>query len=144
MVVERNNTVSTEVSEFIMNLIPAFLKTGYYMSEHPEAKKAISGLYNRLKLVLKDHSEISFLSVADGREQDIFIVGITDEPLPVSSPMLKSMSDIFVERFSNYFERKCLSAFTFKKSITQLEFEKFISIMTESPYANTVSAIDRI
>lgn len=132
---EKDNPITTDVSDFILTLIQAFLKTGYYMSEHPEAKKATSGLYNRLKLVLKDRSEISFLAVAEARGNEAFIVGLTDEPLPVSSLMMKSMSDVFVSRFVEYFERKRLSAFTLKKSITQLEFEKFISIMTESPYA---------
>ena len=131
----KNNSVNPEVAEFILTLIQAFTKTGYYMPDHPEAEKATSGLYDRLQHVLKDHSEISFLTVADpSRGNDAFIVGLTDDPLPVKSLMMKGVADVFVSRFVDYLERKNLSAFTLKKSISQAEFAKFIGIMTESPY----------
>jgi hypothetical protein len=84
---------------------------------------------------LKDEGEISFLSVADARTSEIFVTGLTEEPLPVSKLLMKGMSDVFVSRFSEYFERKHLCSFTLKGCISELEFEKFIGIMTESPYA---------
>ena len=133
--VVKDNAVSAEVADFILTLIQAFTKTGYYMPDHPETEKATSGLYDMLQHVLKDRSEISFLAVTDTRGgSDAFIVGLTDDPLPVRNLMMKGMADVFVSRFVDYLERKHLSAFTLKKSISQPEFAKFIAIMTESPY----------
>jgi HEAT repeat protein len=131
---EKDKMVPPEVCDFILTLIQAFLKTGYYRSNHPEAKKAMEGLYQGLQKILEDKAEISFLSVADGPVPEVFIVGLTTDPLPVSSLMMKSMSEVFVTRFNDFFERKRLSAFTMKADISSYEFEKFIGIMTESPF----------
>lgn len=134
--IDKDKNIPQEITDFILSMMQAFLKTGYYMSEHPEAKKATSGLFASFKRIMKDEGEISFLSVVDARASEVFVTGITDEPLPVSKLLMKGVSDIFVSRFSEYFERKHLSAFTLKACISDLEFEKFIGIMTESPYAN--------
>ena len=133
--VNKDENLPKEIAEFILSVIQAFLKTGYYMSEHPEAKKATSGLLASLKRILKGEGEISFLSVVDTRSSEVFVTGLTAEPLPVSKLLSKGMSEIFVSRFSEYFERKHLCSFTLKAGISDLEFEKFIGIMTESPYS---------
>jgi len=133
--VDKDKNIPQEITDFILSMIQAFLKTGYYMSEHPEAKKATSVLFASLKQILKDEGEISFLSVEDNRTSEVFITGLTEEPLPASKLLMKGMSEVFVSRFSEYFERKHLCSFTLKACISDLEFEKFIGIMTESPYA---------
>jgi len=132
---DKDKNIPQEITDFILSMIQAFLKTAYYMTEHPEAKKATSGLFSSFNRILKDDGEISFLSVADTRASEIFVTGLTDEPLPVSKLLMKGMSDVFVSRFTEYFERKHLCSFTLKACISDLEFEKFIGIMTESPYA---------
>jgi HEAT repeat protein len=133
--VNKDENLPKEIADFILSVIQAFLKTGYYMSEHPEAKKATSGLFASLKRILKDEGEISFLAVVDTRSSEVFVTGLTEEPLPVSKLLNKGMSEIFVSRFSEYFERKRLCSFTLKAGISDLEFEKFIALMTESPYS---------
>lgn len=103
------------------------------MPGHPEAQKARAGLYEALKDILKDKGEISFLAVTEAGRQEVFIGGLFDEPVPLSSLMLKSMAEIFTPKFTEYFERKNLSSFSLKAAISKDEFEKFINIMTESP-----------
>ncbi len=124
--------VNPELSEFILSLMQAFLKTGYYRQDHPEAKKARMGLYDNLKTFLKGRGEISFIAVTEGGNQEVFIGGISDDPIPVSSIMLKSMAEMFIPKFTEYFNRKNLSSFSMKKAISKDEFEKFIDIMTET------------
>ena len=132
---DKNQNIPQEISDFILSMIQAFLKTGYYMSEHPEAEKATSGLFASFKRILKDEGEISFLFVEDTRSSEIFVTGIAANPLPVSKLLNKGMAEVYVSRFSEYFERKHLCSFTLKACISHLEFEKFIGIMTESTYA---------
>jgi HEAT repeat protein len=134
---EKDSTIkpaNPELSEFVLSLIQAFLKTGYYMPSHPEAQKATTGLYEAFKEIIKGKRELSFFTATENRQQEVFMVGIADEPLSISSLMLKSMAELFVPKFAEYFERKHLSAFSLKANISSHEFEKFIAIMTESPY----------
>jgi HEAT repeat protein len=121
------------LSDFVLSLIQAFLKTGYYRPDHPEAKKARSGLYDSLRTFMEGKREISFIGAGEGGKSDVFIGGITDEPVTVGSLMIKGMAEMFIPKFLEYFERKNLSAFSMKSAITEDEFEKFIGIMTESP-----------
>ncbi|MEW6109981.1 MAG: HEAT repeat domain-containing protein [Nitrospirota bacterium] len=125
--------VKPELSEFVLSLIQAFLKTGYYMPDHPEAKKARTGLYENLKNILKGKSEICFIAVKEGGLSEIFIGGIFEEPVNAGSFMMKSMAEMFIPKFVEYFDRKNLSSFSMKATMSRQEFEKFIDIMTESP-----------
>jgi HEAT repeat protein len=47
--------------------------------------------------------------------------------------MLKGMAEMFVPKFLAYFDRKNLSSFSIKSTITRKEFEAFVDIMSESP-----------
>lgn len=121
------------LSEFVLSLIQAFLKTGYYRPDHPEAQKARTGLYGSLRTFLEGKREISFISAVEGGTPDVFIGGILDEPVTIRTIMIKGMAEMFIPKFIDYFERKNLSSFSMKSAISEAEFEKFIAIMTESP-----------
>jgi HEAT repeat protein len=121
------------LSEFVLSLIQAFLKTGYYRLDHPEAKKARSGLYASLRTFIEGKREISFITAREGGKPDVFIGGILDEPVTIGSLMIKGMAEMFMPKFLEYFERKNLSSFSMKSAISENEFEKFIAIMTDSP-----------
>lgn len=125
--------VAPALADFILSLIQAFLKTGYYRSDHPEAQRAKAGLYEALKTFLGGKREISFISSGEGGKPELFIGGIFDEPMTASGIMMKGMAEMFIPKFTEYFERKHLSSFSMKSAISEAEFEKFIEIMTESP-----------
>lgn len=122
-----------ELSDFILSLIQAFLKTGYYTPDHPEAQKARTGLYDTLQKILRGKGEISFIAVKSDSRSEVFIGGITDEPANAAGFMMKSMAEMFVPKFVEYFDRKNLSSFSMKTAMSRDEFEKFINVMTESP-----------
>ncbi len=71
--------------------------------------------------------------MTSGDKQDVYVGGVTDEPTSLKGFMIKGMSEIFVPKFLEYFERKHLSSFSMKAAIKKEEFEKFLDIMTESP-----------
>lgn len=122
-----------EISKFILSFIQALLKTGYYTPDHPETSKAKEGLYNNLMSILKGRREITFITTIIKEKKDALVDGIFEEPVAVSSFMLKGMAEMFVQKFLEYFDRKGLSSFSIKANISQNEFETFINIMSESP-----------
>ncbi|MBI5287256.1 MAG: HEAT repeat domain-containing protein [Deltaproteobacteria bacterium] len=124
----------SEILRFILSFIQALLKTGYYTPSHPETSRAREGLYNDLLSILKDHREITFVAITTKGKGDVMVDGIVDEPVAISSFMLKGMAEVFVPKFLEYFDRKNLSSFSIKTNISRSEFEAFIDIMSESPF----------
>ena len=47
--VERLQKLHARVTDFLLHLIQAFLRTGYYTPEHPESARAKEGLYQKFK-----------------------------------------------------------------------------------------------
>lgn len=131
--IEKDFPVNPELSSFVLSLIQALLKTGYYTPKHPEAQKARSGLHETLQRLLRGRGEISFVAVAESGRQEVYVGGIGDEPMLLSNFMIRSMAEMFTPKFIEYFEKKNLSSFSIKAGISKAEFEKFIDIMTESP-----------
>ena len=126
---------NAHLGETILTLIQAFLKTGYYTPGHPETQRARAGLFDAVRADLEQHTEITFILVADGERREIFLGGVQSDPLPLSSLMLKSMGELFIPKFAEYFERKNLISFSLKSAITRREFEAFVDLMTEPPTA---------
>src|SRR4030067_1579952 len=64
--VKRLQQFQSKLTEFILHLIQAFLRTGYYTSDHPESKKAKEGLYQQFKNLFDHEDELSFLARDEG------------------------------------------------------------------------------
>ncbi len=122
------------IAEFILSFIQALLKTGYYKPGHPETNKAKEGLYREFKKALEGYKEITFVSAAEKNKKDVMIDGVFEETAKLSKLLLKGMSEMFVPKFLEYFERKHLTSFSMKSQITKEEFDSFINIMSETPY----------
>ena len=63
----------SQLADFILHLIQAFLRTGYYTPEHPESKRAKAGLYQQLKSCLDDKNELTFIAREDEERKEILI-----------------------------------------------------------------------
>jgi hypothetical protein len=124
---------SSETSKFLLSFIQALLKTGYYTPGHPETSKARGSLFHDFFSIIKKHRELTFVVAAGKDTRDIMVDGIVDEPVELSSFMLKGMAEMFVPKFLAFFDRKNLSSFSIKSAITKSEFDTFINIMSESP-----------
>lgn len=124
----------SEISKFILSFIQALLRTGYYTPDHPETEKAKAGLYNDFRSILKGHKELSFMAVEIHERRDVLVDGIVDEPMTLSSLMLKGMAEMFAPKFLDYFDRKNLASFSIKADITKDDFEAFIDILSEPPF----------
>ncbi len=134
---ERLQKIQLKLTDFILHLIQAFLRTGYYTPEHPESKKAKEGLYKQFKDLFEAEDEVSFLVKEEPGGQEVFIEGLLPEPQRLSKMMMKGMGELYVPRFAKFMERKDLISLTLKSQMSQEEFTQFIDIMSEPSLVDT-------
>ena len=58
---ERLQKIHAKLAQFVLHLIQAFLRTGYYTPDHPESKKAKDGLYQLFRELFETEDELAFL-----------------------------------------------------------------------------------
>jgi hypothetical protein len=129
--VERLQKLQTKLNDFILHLIQAFLRTGYYTPDHPESKRAKEGLYQLFKDLFKGEDELAFLVREEQEKQEILVEGVLPEAQRLSRMMMKGMGELYVPKFVNYLERKDLINLTLKSQMSQTEFTRFVDIMSE-------------
>lgn len=134
---ERLQKIQLKLTDFILHLIQAFLRTGYYTPEHPESKRAKEGLYKQFTDLFETEDEISFLVKEESGTKEIFIEGLLPEPQKLSKMMMKGMGELYVPRFAKFMERKDLISLTLKSKMSQSEFTQFVDIMSEPSLVDT-------
>ena len=134
---EKKNLTSTErekiqpAGQFLMDLTKAMLRSGYYSADHPGAKNAKRGLYDRFQKCLADSDEMMITNQETREKTDILITGILDEPVNVRQLVGAGQGELFVPKLREYFNRKGLVSFAMKKRITPEHFEGFVDIMSD-------------
>jgi HEAT repeat protein len=129
--VERLQKLQSKLSNFVLHLIQAFLRTGYYTPEHPESKRAKEGLYDQFKSLFDREDELTFLVREEQERQEIWVEGVLPETQRLSRMMLKGMGELYVPKFSHFLERKDLSTLTLKSRMGSTEFIHFVDIMSD-------------
>lgn len=129
--VKRLQQVQSKLTEFILHLIQAFLRTGYYTSDHPESKKAKEGLYQQFKDFFEQEDELSFLARDEEDQKEILVEGVLPVEQRLSRMMMKGMGELYIPKFVNYLERKELLSLTLKSRMGPDEFTQFIDVMSD-------------
>jgi len=129
--VEVLQKLQSQIVDFVLHLIQAFLRTGYYTSEHPEALKAREGLYLQFKSLFKLEDDLTFMVREEPEGQNILVEGVLPEAQRLSRMMMRGMGELYVPKFAKYLERKDLVSLTLKNRMGQTEFERFIDIMSD-------------
>ena len=135
--VERLQKLQAKLAKFVLHLIQAFLRTGYYTPDHPESKKAKDGLYQLFRELFETEDELAFLVREEQEKQEVFVEGVFPEAQKLSRMMLKGMGELYVPKFAKYMERKDLISLTLKSRMGQAEFSNFIDIMSEPSLVDT-------
>ena len=117
--------------DFLMDLTKAMLRSGYYSTEHPGAKGAKQGLYEKFQESLAESRQVEITKQEDREKTDILISGILDEPVNVRTLVGAGKSELFVPKLREYFKRKGLVTFAIKNDITPEHFESFVDIMSD-------------
>jgi hypothetical protein len=135
--VERLQRLQSKLADFVLHIIQAFLRTGYYTPDHPESKKAKEGLFQQFMSLFEREDELTFLVREDQELKEIFIDGILPETQRLSRMMMKGMGELYVPKFVNYLERKDLISLTLKSRMEQTEFTQFIDLMSDPLFLET-------
>ena len=123
--------LQARLTEFVLHLIQAFLRTGYYTPDHPESKKAQEGLYNEFKNLFKLDEELTFFVREDQEGPEILVEGVLPEMQKLSRMMIKGMGELYVPKFAKFLERKELISLTLINRMGQTEFTRLIDIMSD-------------
>jgi HEAT repeat protein len=135
--------IKASLAEFLLSLIQAFLRTGYYTPDHPEAKKAKSGLYEDFQGLFPKKGELTFLLRDDPEGRSILIEGALPEIQHLHSVMLRGMAEMYTPKFAKFLERKDLVSLTLKNTMTRTEFTNFVDIMGEPIFVDTHEKSDK-
>jgi HEAT repeat protein len=135
--VERLQKLQIKLTDFVLHLIQAFLRTGYYTSDHPESKKAKEGLYQKFRELFEEEDELAFLVREEQAGQEVFVEGVLPEAQKLSRMMMKGMGELYVPKFAKYMERKDLISLTLKSRMKHGEFSSFVDIMSEPTLVDT-------
>ena len=135
--VERLQKLHAKLTNFLLHLIQAFLKTGYYTPDHPESARAREGLYQQFNILFEAEDELTFLVREEQEQKEILVEGLLPEAQKLSRMMIKGMGELYVPKFAQYLERKDLISLTLKSRMGQTEFTRFIDIMSDPSLVDT-------
>lgn len=121
--------VSQVLTDFVRRLTKALTSTTYYEAEHGYAQQAKVGLYDTFRLLVDESSEITFLAQASDVKRSILVHGVLDEPTDLGKLMTSGQAELFVPKLAGYFEAKSLLSVSFKRSLEQGEFHRFVDLL---------------
>jgi len=129
--------IKVKLAEFLLALIQAFLRTGYYTPDHPESQKAKVGLYEDFQSLFSQRDELTFLVREELEGKNILIEGVLPEVQDLNGLMIAGMAEMYVPRFAKFLEQKDLISLTLKNAMTQTEFTSFVDVMSEPTFGDT-------
>jgi len=131
------------LAQFVLSLIQAFLRTGYYTADHPESKKAKEGLYEDFQGLFIQKDELTFMVRDDPGRQNILIEGVLPETQYLNRLMLRGMAEMYIPKFAKFLERKDLISLTLKDKMTRDEFTNFVDLMSQPSFVDTRETGDK-
>jgi hypothetical protein len=135
--VERLQKLQAKLTNFLLHLLQAFLRTGYYTPDHPESARAKEGLYQQFNILFEAEDELTFLVREEQEQKEILVEGLLPEAQKLSRMMIKGMGELYVPKFVQYLERKDFISLTLKSRMGQTEFTRFIDIMSDPSLVDT-------
>ena len=135
--------IKAQLAQFLLALIQAFLRTGYYTPDHPESQKAKIGLYEDFQGLFSQRDELTFLVREEPTGKNILIEGVLPEIQDLNSLMIEGMAEMYVPRFAKFLEQKDLISLTLKNAMTPTEFTGFVDIMSEPSFVDTRGKRDK-
>ncbi len=131
------------LAQFLLTLIQAFLRTGYYTPNHPQARSAKVGLYDEFQKLFTAKDELALFVRDDPKGLNILIEGILPEPQYLTSIMARGMAEMYLPKFVKFLENKELISFTLKNIMTRDEFTGFVDLMGEPTFVETRDRNDK-
>jgi len=140
---ESHEEIKARLAQFLLALIQAFLRTGYYTPNHPQAKSAKVGLHDEFEQLFEGDGELTFLVRDDPKGLNVLIEGILTEAQYLTSIMARGMAEMYLPKFVKFLENKELIGLTLKSSMTREEFTNFVDVMGEPTFLETRNQSDK-
>lgn len=140
---ETTDALTQKTGQFMLALLQAFLRTGYYLPEHPESRKAKAGLYNQFISLFNQPGEITLLHTQDQAKPTVIIEGLAEKAIKLHECLTRSMAETYLPKLIQFLERKELVALTLSSRMEQSEFSYFIDIMSEPAHTPTETTSTR-
>ena len=134
---------TARLAQFLLALIQAFLRTGYYTPNHPQARSAKVGLYDEFQKLFTAKDELALFVRDDPKGLNILIEGILPEPRYLTSIMARGMAEMYLPKFVKFLENKELISLTLKNTMTRDEFTSFVDVMGEPTFVETRDQSDK-
>ena len=135
--------IKAQLAQFLLALIQAFLRNGYYTPDHPESQQAKEGLYEDFQGLFTSRNELTFLVREEPGGKNILIEGVLPEIQDLNSLMIEGMAEMYVPRFAKFLEQKDLISLTLKNAMTPTEFTNFVDVMSEPSFVDTQEKGDK-
>ncbi len=132
-----------DLTNFLLSLIQALLRTGYYTPDHPQSQNAKTGLYEDFHNLFANKGELTILVRDDRKEKRILIEGLLPGIQQLNALMFQGMADTYTPKFVKFLERKDLISLSLKSTLTATEFTNFIDVLSEPTFVNTHSIGDK-
>ncbi len=117
---------------FILTFTKSVQRSGYYGDgDHPESKKAKKGLYPLFRKIVGRRRELNFIRKAIAGDRDVLIDGVLPEMVELSEIMPHGMAELYIPRFLEYLERRCLISLSIKRIINEEKFHNFIDLLSQ-------------
>ncbi len=120
-----------EVGEFLLSLIQAFLRTGYYLPAHPESRRAKVGLFDKFHHLTGASGELTLILRGEGTAAAVSVEGLSEQPLKLKDTMLKGMAETYNPRFVHFLARKELVSLSLSARMDEEEFSRFVDLIAE-------------
>ncbi len=134
---DQHKEIQAKLAQFVLSLIQAFLRTGYYTPDHPESKRARVGLYEDFQALFIQKDELTFLIRDDPGGKNILIEGVLPETQYLNRLMFRGMAEMYIPKFAQFLERKDLISLSLKNTMTATEFTNFVDVMSEPTFVDT-------
>jgi hypothetical protein len=134
--------VARLLTDFVMHLTRAVVKTSYYEPDHLAAMQAKVGLYDIFRMLIADSHEVTFLNETTESRRTMMVQGLFDEPAELDRVMLKGQAALFGHKLATYMEAKGLLSISFKQSLDHGEFLRFVDLLATPAHTAGNAASD--
>jgi hypothetical protein len=129
---------------FILEFVKALLRTNYYSADHLEARRSVSGLFERWRAAVPD-GELRFVALNRQDEPPTIVLsGPELDEAPLSKVVGRTTAELFAPKLLEFMNRADIVAFTLGRFLEETEFLAFLELMARphDAHAESVNRLD--
>lgn len=134
---------SSALGPFIVEFVKALLRTNYYSAEHQEARRSVTGLFERWRAAVPD-GELRFFALRRQEEDESIVVSAPElEDVPFARVIGRAAAELFSPKLLEFMNRADIVAFTLGRFLDEAEFLAFLELMAR-PHDALAESVKRL